>query len=147
MTHEEINQGVAKLKLERAQLTEQKGKLLREVTAINQECCTRINNGVFRAKQNRRRELINLISETDGKITDVNAQIASIASTTASDKKQPDRVDIAGQRPIVEELVALRDGYESFAADATRVSSTRIMAAEFTRELTKIIRRAVAANK
>lgn len=42
-------------------------------------------------------------------------------------------------RPIIEELVAVRDWYQSFAADNTRVSSMRMMAAEFVSKMTPII--------
>lgn len=44
---------------------------------------------------------------------------------------------------IVQELVALRSDYQAFAADSTRVSSMRTMAAEFVVRLSGVIRRAV----
>lgn len=45
--------------------------------------------------------------------------------------------------PIVTELNALRSRYQEFAADATRASSMRRMAAEFVLELNPIIRGAI----
>ena len=44
------------------------------------------------------------------------------------------------KRGVIPVLVELRDEYEAFAADATRVSSMRRMAAEFSMKLTRIIR-------
>lgn len=46
-------------------------------------------------------------------------------------------------KPIVSELVALRQHYQEFAADSTRVSSMRSMAADFVLKLNPIIRKAV----
>ena len=48
--------------------------------------------------------------------------------------------DADAKRGVIPVLVALRDEYEAFAADATRVSSMRRMAAEFSMKLTRIIR-------
>lgn len=48
--------------------------------------------------------------------------------------------DSGAKRGVIPVLVALRDEYEAFAADATRVSSMRRMAAEFSMKLTRIIR-------
>lgn len=56
-------------------------------------------------------------------------------------KENPD-VKNNNRLGIIRILVALRDEYESFAADATRVSSMRRMAAEFSVKLTKIIKEA-----
>lgn len=47
------------------------------------------------------------------------------------------------QAPIVAALVALRQYYQDFAADGTRVSSMRTMAADFVLKLNPIIKRAV----
>ena len=48
--------------------------------------------------------------------------------------------DAGTGRSVIPVLVGLRDEYEAFAADATRVSSMRRMAAEFGMKLTRIIR-------
>ena len=45
-----------------------------------------------------------------------------------------------GVLSIVKAIVALRDEYESFAGDHTRVSSMRTMAANFSKQLSLIIR-------
>lgn len=60
-------------------------------------------------------------------------RIASLEANAPSD-------DTPTRKAAIPTLVALRDEYEAFAADATRVSSMRRMASEFTMKLTRIIR-------
>ncbi len=49
------------------------------------------------------------------------------------------------QKPVVESLVALREEYQVFCADNSRVASMRRMAAEFVLKLNAIIRESMKA--
>lgn len=146
MTTAEINQKVALLKAKRSTLVNEKSTIIRELAEINGACSRTLARRDYQDKQERRGVLVAALQGIEQQLSDLNAEISSTAAETPSDKKQTG-VDVAGQRPIVHELVELREHYEAFAADPTRVSSTRIMAAEFTGKLTQIIRHAMAHAK
>lgn len=146
MTISEINQKVAALKAKRTPLVNEKTTIIRHIAGINADCAITMPGRLYQDKQRERNALVSALQGIEQQIGDLNSEISTLASTPPSDAKNK-TVDVAGQRPIVQELVELRDRYEQFAADATRVSSTRIMAAEFTGKLTQIIRHAVAHAK
>jgi hypothetical protein len=64
----------------------------------------------------------------------------------AANYNEPTAVPNAPVKSIVSELVALRQEYQAFAADGTRVSSMRQMAAEFVLKLNPVIRQAIGVD-
>lgn len=145
MTTSEINQKVAALKATRTGLVNEKNEIVRKLASINADCAIKMPGRQYQDKQRERNALITAMQGIEQQIAELNSEISTLGASTPSDRKGA--VDVAAQRPIVQELVELREYYEAFAADATRVSSTRIMAAEFTGKLTQIIRHAVAHAK
>lgn len=51
------------------------------------------------------------------------------------------------KRALIEDIRALRDYYEDLSSDRTRLPSIRVMGAEFTKELSTIIRRHIKPNQ
>jgi hypothetical protein len=69
-----------------------------------------------------------------------------LISKSSRVEAQTPPADLNTQAPIVSELCALREHYQSFSSDLSRVSSMRAMAAEFVGKLNPIIRHAVSPN-
>jgi TolA-binding protein len=70
-------------------------------------------------------------------------ELAEIDNQNAEDRRTDSRE--MDEKPIVQELVAIRQEYQNFAADGTRVASMRRMASEFVTKLNPIIKRAVGS--
>ena len=87
--------------------------------------------------KNRLHELAQLTNHAPKEVAESQEFLASI----------PAKTDEAMAPVLVAELVAIREYYQNFAADGTRISSKRQMASEFVNKISPIIRRAVAATK
>lgn len=85
--------------------------------------------------------------EVEKQIIPLNRELQRLCqlehSTYAEQKSNAEAGDSFEVQPMVTQLVALRQSYQDFAADPTRVSSMRQMAAEFVLRLNPIIRSAV----
>ena len=91
------------------------------------------------------------IMHIESELFKVKSRLREIANEQFDEKKR--RKDLAKtvastqqsapEKNIITELVCLRQAYQDFAADATRVSSMRQMAADFVLKLNPIIKRAI----
>lgn len=83
-----------------------------------------------------------LQKDLKGELVGIERQIISISLELReiADSNFAKNITDKAEKPILPVLVALRDEYEVFASDATRVASMRRMASEFAVKLTRIIR-------
>lgn len=112
-----------------------------ELASINGRCKTRLPNHEFQKLQSRRSEVIDTKQRLEMQAGEIQSEIARISIEKMKPSAAPPKAD----SDVVSQLVAMRDYYQNFSADATRVSSTRIMAAEFVGKLNPIIRGIVNA--
>lgn len=139
-TIESMKNQLADLQDEKTNLVGQKKTAEAEMSEINTLFRTvkRFNPGQYQkilARQNDTKRLCTMLdsklSEVKAKIYRVNSLIGSCAQDESSkkDKKESIRKD----------LVNLRDKYIEFGSDGTRVSSMRLMASNFAKELDSLL--------
>ena len=91
------------------------------------------------------------IMHIENEMSKIKTRLREIADIEFNEKnglvkdKQPEPESVP-VKSIVVELVSLRQAYQDFAADGTRVSSMRQMAAEFVVKLNPIIKRAIGVD-
>jgi len=139
-----VNQSEATL---RAELLDKKTALVNGVHAINAELSA-VKNKINSSGHLPKEEYRKLCSRQSALIADKNSLESQLHLTKAELSKLADRAHASKpsngeSAPIVRELVALRQKYQEFAADGTRVSSMRKMAAEFVLELNPLIKGAI----
>ena len=79
-------------------------------------------------------------------IADIEFKERNGGNNGATHEEDHPKAETAPTKSIVVELVALRQEYQNFAADGTRVSSMRQMAAEFVLKLNPVIKRAIGVD-
>jgi len=92
------------------------------------------------------------IAHNEKRMSEIKLQLQKLADDEQSCYKKPKPIVVAGKlEPLGKEciaaLVALREKYQQFAADHTRVSSMRTMAAEFVCQINPIIKAALKVSQ
>lgn len=87
------------------------------------------------------------LAEAERGIAEINQELVRLQLEDKHDWVSRHSNDLPPDPGIVKELVALRQKYHDFAADSTRVSSMRQMAAEFANALNPVIRKAVNSGR
>jgi uncharacterized protein YdaU (DUF1376 family) len=122
---------------QKAALCQRKAEIQTQLSALTAEVrgkrvAPRRYEGVCREQEDLKSELAGI----ERQVIALTSEIRELSvEANAPDKDAP-----PNRKVIIPVLVALRDEYEAFAADGTRVSSMRRMAAEFSMKLTRIIR-------
>lgn len=141
---------------EKIQLQERKGELAQEKREYEAKL-TELRNTVrssgkmhpakYKKLCDDQNGLVKCIRDTESQLFPIASKLRSIYSEEQIEYHSAKEIlGNKDQSPIVRELVALRQEYQDYAADATRVSSTRIMAANFVNKLNPIIKRAVGSE-
>lgn len=79
------------------------------------------------------------IQGVEAALSGINSEIRSL--TTQIELKKLERVNIPNIEALMDEIIAIRDYYTDFAKDATRVSSSRIMAADVSSKIDLVLKR------
>lgn len=98
------------------------------------------------ASQTKYREAIFAIELRLGAIKKRSTEIHRFMEDNGNLQDGENHVNPSQKRDVVQSLVAMREDYTNFAADSTRVSSMRQMAAEFVVKLDRVIKTAVNAQ-
>lgn len=130
MNKQEMEQEIARLK-------NHKGNLIQAKTSIQNKFAILKGNGHSRETADERVKLCTMFNDVEQKIQAVNEKLRNISVA------KRELSVIPPEKSLIRELVALRDDYQQFAADKTRVSSLRVMATEFVIKLNPIIRKLV----
>ena len=138
MTKREMEEEIGTLKAQRSALVSTKQDLQAELARINAECSTRLPQSRFGKIQKDRSGIVAMMSDIEKKIREINIQVTQLSiDKGAQDPKETKSIS------TIESLVRIRDEYQEFSADKTRVGSMRQMAAEFVMKLNPIIRKFV----
>lgn len=100
----------------------------------------------YRALCNQQNHHMRSILDVERKLGKLNQQLRELSAADFAERGHSSTGN-GDQSPIVSSLVALRQEYQTFSADGTRVASMRQMASEFVLKLNPIIRRAVGSDK
>lgn len=119
---------------ERAILIEQKLKLANDLQDVKQILTQTMSKSHFQMYDSKRVGITRKLQEIDGKIAMLNCKKSQASLKECAPKQTKDSFD------TVRSLVELRNKYQQFSADGTRVASMRRMASEFILELNPIIR-------
>ena len=133
-----LEQEIAVLQEDRAGVTGSIHRMETELAILNSQVRgNRMNKDAYR-------ELCDKQADLKLGITDLREQAMGMKNEIrrkSAEKNIPVELPPTGGSPIIPALVALRDHYEAFGSDATRVASMRRMASEFCMELSRIIKR------
>jgi DNA repair ATPase RecN len=134
-----MNGSLKELHETRSTLSSQKIHLQGELSELNSRVRgKRIHPMEYQKVSSRQTQIKSLISEHEKRIVELNQQIASKhfaglgGANDGNDRLQA--------------LIALRNEYQAFAADKTRVGSMRQMAAEFVLKLNPIIKKTISES-
>ena len=145
MNELEMEREIVELKKKKSDLVQAKLDLNAKLTEINSKCSTRINSDDFRKLQRERSSYVSMITEIEGKIRPISMAISRLSA----EKCAPDSASSASSEynvDAVQMLVRIRDEYQAFAADKTRVGSMRQMASEFVLKMNPVIRKFMKSN-
>lgn len=131
----EIENEIARLKTKKSGFSESKRDIQTELAELNAKFVGRLNNGTFAALQKKRAELCRMLNDTESSMRKISDEIRKL-----SVEKENTKQARPSNKTTVQALVAVREEYQQFAADKTRVGSMRQMAAEFVLKLNPIIR-------
>jgi chromosome segregation ATPase len=119
---------------EKSQLAEQKLKVINDMASIKAEMHShkhsRNNWQMLNDKMNAKKEELNSL---EARLINIKALLREEAIEDIKSKPEP-------QPDLMREIIALRNEYEAFGADGTRVASMRRMASEFAVKLTRLIK-------
>ncbi len=131
---------IEELHSERTTLVEERTQVTQSLTALKQR------KGTMRPAdyERSRATLVEKDSRLSQAITALNQQIRELHRlNNPADQTKPAALPPGALRPIISQLSTLRDHYQNFAADRTRLRSVRDMSAEFAEKLTTVIREAL----
>lgn len=104
----------------------------------------RLPSSVWQDLQSQKNLFTRQIMDMDAQISALNTQIARQAELERYPQHEPAHavmpISAGDKKSVIEAMVSLRQHYQDFAADTTRVRSKRDMAAEFVVKLSEIIR-------
>ncbi len=142
---------IEEISSKRAELTARANELRAQIADLNQRShgSGRLPTYLFRDLQAQRSELVRQVISIEAQHSVLRAEQHRLQQQKDQTNREAKAAQASLEPPepkklLVEELVALRTEYEHFAADNSRVSSRRQMAAEFVVKLNGIIRRAIA---
>lgn len=137
---------------------QEKDRMVQRVSALNLMLKSPGTSTAKLEYTTERSELLEKMTQVEAQIIKLNEARKSITvpvkvvekpvevKNVAPVQREPDPLDPEAKRDLVTKLVALRNEYEEFAADHSRVSSRRQMAAEFSMKLGRIIRQTISKN-
>lgn len=137
----EMEQEIVRLKNKKAELAIAKSDIQAKLAEIKADCGVMLEDTVYQKRMKERASYLQMVADIERQIKPINEEIRRLSL----EKDQGTQYNIS-QRSIVESLVIIRDEYQSFAADKSRVGSMRQMAAEFVLKLNPIIRKSVGTN-
>lgn len=112
-------------------LKNHKSNLIKAKTTIQNELAALKTNQFTKNYASDRIKLCGQFNDVEQKIQSVNEKLRNIAIA-----KRDLPID---EKTLIGSLVKMRDKYQEFAADKSRVTSMRFMASEFVAELNPII--------
>lgn len=138
MTKYEMEEEIARLKDKKRGLTQAKTDIQAQISELNTVNGSHLNPKDFRRIRQERAEYCRMMTDIDRQIAPLNEEIRRLSL-----EKGQKSEDAVKSKTTIEALCAIREEYQLFAADKTRVGSMRQMAAEFVTKLNPIIRKAV----
>ena len=129
---------------QRAKLVESKLTLSNQLSAIKQRLTVTLPRETFAQHEKQRIDLVRQIQMIDSELASLNAKKHSAAQRDDEAKIQ-EKAKLKDKVPV-RALVELREKYQQFSADGSRVASMRRMASEFVLELNPIIKRMVSKS-
>ena len=134
----DIEKQVNRLSLDADSLARARAVIAEELQKIKERCSGRmLPPSQYQVLQSKRTRLVADMNANLSSLQDIKAKIRLLSLN-----KEECRISGGTSIPdaTVSELVSLRDEYQAFSADLSRVNSMRKMAAEFAMRLTKLIR-------
>lgn len=159
MNIQEIRAELLETRRAKGDIITQKNELQAKMTALNNEVRTggRMPNRHYQQLCDEQTLVVRQIGEVERFIGNTNLKIQELSNlehekykelkVSSATDEEPNQDSVIEVRLLVRDLAALRQSYQDFAADSTRVSSMRQMAAEFVVKLNPIIRNAVNQSK
>jgi hypothetical protein len=138
MTKFEIEEEISRLKNKKSELGLAKSNVQASLADVNAKFVGRLANSDFERLRKQRAELCRMQNELERQIRPITEKIRNLSV----EKDRYSQSSFPG-KSTVEALAVIRDEYQQFAADKTRVASMRQMAAEFVMKLNPIIRKSV----
>ncbi len=137
------------LKSRRHELVKAKNEFVAELQQVKSSLKLPAQEHVRKMQLKRQAELVSALARADAEFVQINGRMRTLNVILSNGIQPPAECVDGGQSSSspIRELAALRDEYASFAADKTRVSSMRAMAAQFALELTPIIRALIAGRQ
>jgi hypothetical protein len=134
---------VIELRQRRSDIIQRIKELDSKLIALRTQARTsgRMRNGDYRSLCNDQRTWIQEKGELEVELGRIKTQISYEHEN--GNRSNGSSVEL---KPVVQQLVELRHKYQQFAADGSRVSSMRRMAAEFVMELNPIIKDGIRAQ-
>lgn len=136
------------LKQRRAELVTIKDRLVAELQEVKGLIKQPSQPHVRNMRIKRQAELVTLIARADQEFVTINQRTRDL-NVILSNGIRPEPELIEGKQSAsspIRDLAQLRDMYAEFSADKTRVASMRAMAAQFSLELTPIIRALISGK-
>lgn len=140
-TKSEMEHEIVRLKNKKAGITVAKSDIQAKLAEIKAECGMNMEDSKYQKKMKERASYLQMLAEIERQVIPINEEIRRLSL----EKDQSTNYNVS-QKSIVELIVAVREEYQAFAADKTRVGSMRQMAAEFVVKLNPIIRKAIGNN-
>lgn len=135
----EIEQKIDVAKAEKDGLLAELTAVVSEIVNCNQRLLTTLPIQEYQRVASKRARLVNDRMQIDLRMAAAKRKIAELEHgrmQVKQEDKQADKID----QGFITKIRELRDYYQAFSADPSRVSSMRAMAGEFAMKLTPIIR-------
>lgn len=144
MTPQEMTQKLSGLQAVKSDLVQQKAKIELEIGKLNASVAGHVPNRIFQETRKKRVELIRNKHELESQISTLKHEIHTLSQASYLPKAKAAEHSESKTKDIITELRTLRDEYQAFASDRSRVASMRSMASEFAMKLTAVIRDAIS---
>lgn len=131
------------LSIKKAELIAEKAELAQQLAVVKSRMIETLPLHVFTAREAERRRLVAAIQKCEAEISAVKSKLHIACNSTPYVKETPAPPTV-DERHWLREIIDIRDGYQAFAADATRSPTMRRMASEFILTLNPIIKRGLA---
>ncbi|GAB3013579.1 hypothetical protein GCM10027051_16050 [Niabella terrae] len=133
-----LKQDIQDLEEERQPYVTEKRELELRMTMLNEKLKVTLPEAEFDAIKSERADIVK-------QKYNVEEKIRRIGSMMKEKNLEIEKADVYSRRTsktgIGDALTELRNKYNAFASDATRVSSTRVMASKFVEELNELIQK------
>jgi hypothetical protein len=140
----------SQLSTERTKLVVEKQQIQAKLTAIKNlvRSSGRMPHEKYRQCCEAQTNYLKQLSEIEQRFAAANDQLTQLAVEMSAPKSPEEKKSRNWDSPtVITELCSLRQEYQEFSADGSRISSKRQMASEFVLKLNGIIKRAMSPQQ